>query len=50
VRGGGLLNNPGDLEHDVVRERDAERLGGIHVHDELKRHRLLHRQIGGLDT
>src|SRR5262249_47726423 len=46
-----------DLLDDLVgpqqqrrRDREAERLGGLEVDDELELGRLLHRKIGGLGT
>src|SRR5436190_24226741 len=34
-----LLHDLGDLEHDLVGEGDAERLGGLHIDDEVEEHR-----------
>src|SRR5262249_12930785 len=44
------------LDHLICQEEqrwgycDPERLGGLHVDDELELHRLLHRQVGGLGS
>jgi len=45
---GHLRNDLGDLEHDLVGERDAEGLGRPHVEDEIVDHRLLDGEVGRL--
>ena len=45
---GALLQDLGDLEHDLVGEGDAQLAGGLQVDHEVERHRLLDGEIGGL--
>jgi hypothetical protein len=42
------LDHLGDLEQDLVGERDAERLRRLQVHHEVEAHRPLDGQVGGL--
>jgi hypothetical protein len=45
---GPLLDYLGDLEHDLVGEGDAERLGRLQSDHEVEGHGLLDGEIGGL--
>src|SRR5215813_11097237 len=38
------------LEKELRRKREAQRLGGLEIDDELKPHRLLHWQVGRRGT
>jgi hypothetical protein len=40
---GTLLNKPLGTHHNLVWQLDAERFGGLHVHDQIDAHRLLDR-------
>src|SRR5262245_13650996 len=42
-----LVDDLGDLEHDLVGEGNAQLVGGLEVHHEVEGHRLLDGKVGG---